>query len=37
MTADGTAIVIHANEDDQLTQPIGGSGPRIVCGLVERS
>lgn len=32
---DGTAIVIHANEDDQVTQPIGGAGPRIVCGLVK--
>ena len=32
---DGTAIVIHAEEDDQVTQPIGGAGARIVCGLVE--
>lgn len=31
---DGTAIVIHANEDDQVTQPIGGAGARIVCGVV---
>lgn len=35
LDGDGTAIVIHANEDDQVTQPIGGAGPRIVCGLVE--
>ena len=35
MDGDGTAIVIHANEDDQVTQPIGGAGPRIVCGLVK--
>lgn len=34
---DGTAIVIHANEDDQVTQPIGGAGPRLVCGLVKVS
>jgi len=34
---DGTAIVIHANEDDQVTQPIGGAGARIVCGLVKAS
>ena len=34
---DGTAIVIHANEDDQVTQPIGGAGPRIVCGIVSAS
>lgn len=32
---DGTAIVIHSEEDDQVTQPIGGAGARIVCGLVE--
>ncbi|MBY5932114.1 superoxide dismutase family protein [Tateyamaria omphalii] len=32
---DGTAIVIHANADDQITQPIGGAGPRIVCGVLE--
>ena len=35
LDADGTAIVIHANEDDQVTQPIGGAGPRLVCGIVE--
>ncbi|WP_282096470.1 superoxide dismutase family protein [Epibacterium ulvae] len=35
LDADGTAIVIHANEDDQITQPIGGAGPRLVCGLLE--
>lgn len=33
----GTAIVIHANPDDQVTQPIGGAGPRIVCGLLKAS
>lgn len=32
---DGTAIVIHAEEDDQVTQPIGGAGARIACGLVQ--
>ena len=35
LDSDGTAIVIHANQDDQLAQPIGGAGPRIACGLVE--
>ena len=28
MDDDGTAIVIHAQEDDQVTQPIGGAGAR---------
>lgn len=33
--ADGSALVIHANEDDQVNQPIGGSGARIACGRIE--
>lgn len=35
LDADGTAIVIHAEQDDQITQPIGGAGARIVCGIVD--
>jgi Cu-Zn family superoxide dismutase len=31
----GRAIVIHAKPDDQLTQPIGGSGDRIACGVIR--
>jgi Cu-Zn family superoxide dismutase len=31
---DGSALVIHANPDDMVTQPIGGAGPRIVCGVI---
>ena len=34
---DGSAVVIHANADDQMTQPIGGSGDRIACGVIEKS
>lgn len=29
---DGSALVIHANADDHITQPIGGAGDRIACG-----
>ncbi|MBO9473623.1 superoxide dismutase family protein [Shimia sp. R10_1] len=31
---DGSTLVIHANPDDHFTQPIGGSGGRIACGVI---
>ena len=31
---DGSAVIIHANPDDHLTQPIGGAGGRIGCGII---
>lgn len=33
--ADGSAIVIHANADDHSSQPIGGAGDRVACGVIE--
>lgn len=31
---DGSALVIHENYDDYLTQPTGGSGDRIACAVI---
>ena len=36
LDADGAALVIHANADDHVSQPIGGAGPRIACGVLTR-
>jgi len=30
----GTSLVIHANADDQKTDPSGNSGTRIACGVI---
>lgn len=39
--ANGSAIVIHANQDDYVTQAgllgPGQSGPRIACGVIEEA
>ncbi|MGJ3233350.1 MAG: superoxide dismutase family protein [Oceanicaulis sp.] len=32
---DGSAFVMHENRDDMRTQPIGGAGARILCGVIE--
>ncbi|MBV9454910.1 MAG: superoxide dismutase family protein [Rubrobacter sp.] len=31
----GTAIVIHADRDDQMSNPSGNSGARIACGVIS--
>ena len=35
LDGDGSAVIIHANPDDHLTQPIGGAAGRIACGVVR--
>ena len=35
LDSDGSAFIIHANPDDQVTDAgNGGSGPRIACGVI---
>jgi len=33
----GTALVVHEKADDEMTAPAGNAGPRIACGVVERT
>jgi Cu-Zn family superoxide dismutase len=35
MDGDGLSFLVHANPDDHVSQPIGGAGPRIACGVFE--
>ncbi len=34
--ADGTAVVIHAQADDYVTDPTGNAGDRVACGVLTR-
>jgi Cu-Zn family superoxide dismutase len=34
---DGASIVVHAGADDYMSQPAGGSGDRIGCGVIART
>lgn len=34
---DGSAIVIHAAADDQVSQPAGNAGARIACGTIRKT
>jgi superoxide dismutase, Cu-Zn family len=32
---DGSALIIHAGEDDHVSQPIGNAGGRVACALIK--
>ncbi len=34
---EGTALVIHADPDDEKTDPTGNSGARVACGVIEKT
>ena len=33
---DGTTLVIHASQDDGMTDPAGNAGARIACGVIVK-
>ncbi len=35
LPADGTAVVIHAKQDDEKSDPAGNAGDRIACGVIK--
>lgn len=37
LDGDGTALVLHADADDYVSQPSGNAGGRIACGVIESS
>lgn len=30
------AVIVHANPDDYVSQPVGNAGGRIACGLIKK-
>jgi superoxide dismutase, Cu-Zn family len=34
--ADGSAVVVHAGVDDNVTDPTGNAGDRAACGVISR-
>jgi len=37
LDADGSALVVHAKADDNVTDPAGNAGDRIACGVVLKT
>jgi len=37
LDADGSALVVHAKADDNVTDPAGNAGDRIACGVIVKT
>lgn len=37
LNKEGTALIIHSDPDDYLTDPAGNAGDRIACGVINES
>jgi Cu-Zn family superoxide dismutase len=37
LAGDGSSLVVHADPDDNKTDPSGNSGARIACGVIHRT
>ena len=35
-TIAGKAVIVHANEDDLHSQPVGNAGARVACGVIQK-
>jgi Cu-Zn family superoxide dismutase len=35
LDSDGTALIIHAGDDDYESQPSGAAGPRVACAVIK--
>jgi superoxide dismutase, Cu-Zn family len=37
LDADGSALIVHAKNDDYKSDPAGNAGDRVICGIVTKS
>lgn len=33
----GRAVIVHVNQDDYVSQPVGNAGGRLACGVIQKS